>query len=126
LGGDPIAVTVDFPFKYMHVVSCSTSIGAMSSVRRVFRRVRATSQPVALKNAKVGLAPGLTPRAVLDKLAGIQMLDIYFPTTDGRKLRFRRDTKPERDQAILLARLQLKLPPQPPPEITTDHRLTIG
>ena len=30
------------------------------------------------------MAAGLTPRAVLDKLAGIQMLDVHFPTTDGR------------------------------------------
>ena len=71
------------------------------------------------------LAPGLTPRAVLDKLGCIQMLDVYFPTTDGRKLRFRRYTKPEKDQALLLARLKLQLPPQPPPEITTDHKLTM-
>ncbi|MGO9201751.1 MAG: IS1634 family transposase [Limisphaerales bacterium] len=71
------------------------------------------------------LAPGLTPRAVLDKLACIQMLDVYFPTTDGRKLRFRRHTKPEKDQALLLARLKLQLPPQPPPEITTDHKVTM-
>ncbi len=71
------------------------------------------------------LAPGLTPRAVLDKLACIQMLDVYFPTTDGRKLRFRRHTKPEKDQALLLAQLKLQLPLQPPPEITTDHKLTM-
>lgn len=71
------------------------------------------------------LAPGLTPRAVLEKLACIQMLDVYFPTTDGRKLRFRRYTKPEKDQALLLAQLKLELPPQPPPEITADHKLTM-
>jgi hypothetical protein len=71
------------------------------------------------------LAPGLTPRAVLDKLACIQMLDVYFPTTDGGKLRFRRYTKPEKDQALLLAQLKLQLPPQPPPEITTDPKLTM-
>ena len=32
------------------------------------------------------LAGGLTPRAVLDKFAAIQMLDVQFPTTDGRRL----------------------------------------
>jgi hypothetical protein len=32
------------------------------------------------------LAPGLSPRAVLDKFAAIQMLDVHFPTTDGRTL----------------------------------------
>ena len=54
------------------------------------------------------LAPGLTPRTVLEKLACIQMLDVYFPTMDGRKLRFRRYTKPEKDQALLLAQLKLE------------------
>lgn len=81
---------------------------------------------VTLRGKLRPLAPGLTPRTVLDKLAGIQMLDVYFPTTDGRKLRFRRYTKPERDQALLLAQLKLQLPPQPPPEITTDHQVTMG
>jgi len=72
------------------------------------------------------LAPGLTPRAVLDKLACIEMLDVYFPTTDGGKLRFRRYTKPEKGQALLLAQLRLQPPPQPPPEITTDHKLSMS
>jgi transposase len=81
---------------------------------------------VTLRTKLRALAPGLTPRAVLDKLACIQMLDVYFPTTDGRKLRFRRYTKPEKDQALLLAQLKLQLPPQPPPEITTDHKLTMS
>ncbi len=80
---------------------------------------------VTLRGKLRPLAPGLTPRAVLDKLACIQMLDVYFPTTDGRKLRFRRYTKPEKDQALLLAQLKLELPPQPPPEITADHQLTM-
>ena len=31
-------------------------------------------------------APGLTPRAVLEKLGSIQMLDVILPTTDGRCL----------------------------------------
>ena len=79
---------------------------------------------VSLRGKLRPLAPGLTPRAVLDKMACIQMLDVYFPTTDGRKLRFRRYTKPEKDQALLLAQLKLQLPPQPPPEITTDHKLS--
>ncbi len=71
-------------------------------------------------------APGLTPRAVLDKLAGMQMLDVYFPTTDGRRLRFRRYTKPQKDQALILAQLKLPLPPQPPPEITSDHQVSMS
>ena len=32
------------------------------------------------------LAPGLTPRSVFDKFAGVQMIDVHIPTTDGREL----------------------------------------
>jgi hypothetical protein len=39
------------------------------------------------------LAPGLTPRAVLDKLAAVEMLDVHFPTTDGRTLILSRYTE---------------------------------
>jgi len=81
---------------------------------------------VTLKGKLRLLAPGLTARAALAKLAGIQMLDVYFPTTDGRKLRFRRYTKPERDQALLLAQMKLQLPPQSPPEITANQKLIMG
>ena len=62
-------------------------------------------------------APGLTPRAVLDKLSGIQMIDVKLPTTDGRILLMPRYTQPEPDQQMLLAHLHLALPPQPPPRI---------
>jgi transposase len=64
-------------------------------------------------------APGLTPRAVLEKLAGIQMLDVSFPTTDGRRLIMPRYTEPSQEQALLLHHLGFALPQQPPPRITT-------
>src|SRR5215470_12004682 len=64
------------------------------------------------------LAPGLTPRAVLDKLAGIQMLDVHFPTTDDRTLILTRYTELNADQKLLVKRLKLDLPSQPPPRIT--------
>src|ERR1700719_148573 len=41
---------------------------------------------VTLRARLKPLAPGLTPRAVLDKFAAVQMLDVHFPTTDGRTL----------------------------------------
>jgi transposase len=69
------------------------------------------------------LAPGLTPRAVLDKFAAIQMLDVHFPTTDGRTLILSRYTQPEPDQKILLEQLKLTLPPQPPPRISSRRKL---
>jgi len=69
------------------------------------------------------LAGGLTPRAVLDKFALLQMLDVHFPTTDGRLLVLSRYTQPEADQKILLKQLRLTLPPQPPPRITAKGKL---
>jgi transposase len=72
---------------------------------------------VTLKRRLQEHAPGLTPRAVLDKLAAIQMIDVSFPTTDGRRLTMPRYTEPEPDLALLLHQLQLTLPGQPPPRI---------
>ncbi len=69
------------------------------------------------------LAPGLTPRSVLEKFAAIQMLDVHFPTTDGRELVFCRYTQPERDHKMLLAQLNWDLPPQSPPRITQKGQL---
>jgi transposase len=72
---------------------------------------------VTLKQRLQALAPGLTPRAVLEQLATIQMLDVCFPTTDGRWLVMPRYTQPEPEQQLLLHRLKLSLPPQPPPRL---------
>jgi transposase len=72
---------------------------------------------VTLKQRLRALAPGLTPRAVLEKVAAIQMLDAHFPTTDGRTLIFTRYTQPEKDHQLLLQQLKLRLPPQPPTRI---------
>jgi transposase len=64
------------------------------------------------------LAGGLTPRAVLDKFAAIQMLDVHFPTTEGRTLILSRYTELNTDQKLLTRQLNLEMPPQPPPRIT--------
>ena len=72
---------------------------------------------VTLKQRLQALAPGLTPRAVLEKLATIQMLDVCLPTTDGRWLIMPRYTQPEPDQSLLLHQLHLSLPTQPPPRL---------
>ena len=74
---------------------------------------------VTLKHRLQAQAPGLTSRAVLEKLAAIQMLDVSFPTTDGRCLVLPRYTEPNPEQALLLHQLKLVLPQQPPPRITT-------
>jgi hypothetical protein len=42
---------------------------------------------------------------------------------DGRTLILSRYTQPENDQKILLEKLNLQLPDQPPPRITSTNRL---
>ena len=81
---------------------------------------------VTLKARLRPLAPGLTPRAVLDKLAAIQMLDVHFPTTDGRTLILSRYTELNADQKLLVKQLNLDLPSQPPPRITAPGQRTPG
>jgi transposase len=72
---------------------------------------------VTLKQRSRSLAPGLTPRAVLEKFAAVQMVDVHLPTTDGRHLILSRYTQPEKDFQLLLGQLKLVLPEQPPPKI---------
>jgi transposase len=74
---------------------------------------------VTLKQRLRSLAPGLTPRSMLDKMAAIQMVDVHLPTTDGRTVLLSRHTEPEPDQLLLLRRLKLELPAQPPPRISS-------
>lgn len=69
------------------------------------------------------LAPGLTPRSVLEKFAAVQMIDVDIPTTDGRELRLTRYTEPEPELKLLLDKLKLTLPIQPPPKITPNQQL---
>ena len=73
---------------------------------------------VTLKNQLAEHAPGLTPNAVFEKLATIQMIDVWIPTHDGRWLILPRYTQPSPDLQLLLAHLRLTLPVQPPPRIT--------
>jgi len=62
-------------------------------------------------------APGLTPRAVLETLSGILMLDVHVPLADGRELVMPRYTQPEAEHRLVLEKLGWDLPPQPPPRI---------
>jgi transposase len=72
---------------------------------------------VTLKHRLRSLAPGLTPRSMLEKMAAIQMVDVHLPTTDGRTVVLSRYTEPEPDQLLLLRQLKMDLPAQPPPRI---------
>ncbi len=73
---------------------------------------------VPLKNQLRAKAPGLSVRTVLEKMGALQMLDVHFPSTDGRELVFTRYTEPETDQQLLLAQMGWQLPKQSPPRIT--------
>lgn len=72
-----------------------------------------------MKNKLQIHAPGLTPTAVLEKLATIQMIDVWIPTWDGRWLALPRYTQPAKDLQVLMEKLHMALPAQPPPRITT-------
>lgn len=73
---------------------------------------------VTLGHRLKNLAPGLTTRSVLEKFTAVQMIDVHVPTTDGRELTLTRYTQPEPELQLLLDKLRLALPPQPPPKIT--------
>jgi hypothetical protein len=73
---------------------------------------------VTLTRRLHALAPGLTPRSVLEKFAAMQLIDVHLPTTDGRELMLTRYTEPEPELNLLLNKLKLDLPVQPSPKIT--------
>jgi transposase len=78
---------------------------------------------VTLRRWLRDLAPGLTPRSVLEKFAAVQMIDVHLPTTDGRHVILPRYTQPEKELQVLLNQLKLTLPEQPPPRITASGKL---
>jgi len=73
---------------------------------------------VTLGHRLHSLAPGLTPRSVLEKFAALQMIDVQLPTTDNREIILTRTTQPEPELKLLLDKLKLELPAQPLPKIS--------
>ena len=73
---------------------------------------------VTLKNLARPRASGLTPRAILEAFATIQMVDVHLPTTDGRHLVLPRHTRPNKEHQLLLHQLGMTLPQQPAPRIS--------
>ena len=76
---------------------------------------------VTLKNRLLIHAPGLTPAVVLEKLATIQMVEVWIPMLDGRWLVLPRHTQPEPDVRALLDQIRISLPSQPPPRIKSSQ-----
>ena len=81
----------------------------------------AYSLQVTLKNRLMMHAPGLTPAAVFEKLATIQMVEVWIPMVDGRWLVMPRHTQPEPDVQALLNQIRITLPAQPPPRIKASQ-----
>ena len=88
--------------------SLKTDLGLRPIYHRLDRRVEAHifvaflayCLQVTLKNKLQIHAPGLTPTAVLEKLATIQMIDVWIPTCDGRWLVLPRYTQPAKDLQV--------------------------
>ena len=79
--------------------------------------VRGTGDAIRC-DQRVPIRCGLShPRAILEKFATLQMLDVHLPTTDGRYLILPRHTQPQREHQLLLDQLKLRLPEQPTPRI---------
>jgi len=76
---------------------------------------------VTLKNQLMIHAPGLTPAAVFEKLATIQLVEVWIPMLDGRWLVMPRHTQPDKDVQAVLEHLQINLPSQPPPRIKVSQ-----
>jgi len=71
------------------------------------------------------LAPGLTVRSALEKFAAVVMVDVHIPTVEKdphlkRQLILTRYTQPEAELQLLLDKLKLQLPAQPPPRIASS------
>jgi len=84
----------------------------------------AYSLQVTLKHQLMRHAPGLTPAAVFEKLATIQMVEVWIPMVDGRWLVMPRYTQPEPDVQALLNQIKITLPSQPPPRIKASQITT--
>jgi len=82
---------------------------------------QAYSLYVTLKHWLRPLAPGLSPRQGLEQFAKVQMIDVEFPTTDGRKLVMSRHTQPDDGLKLLMHRMKKQFGDQPPPRLLADE-----
>jgi hypothetical protein len=90
----------------------------------IFVAFMAYALHVTLRRRLRDLAPGLTPRSVLEKFSNVQMIDVHLPTTDGRTVIMSRYTQPEPELQILLRQLRLSFPSQSLPRVMTEGEPT--
>ena len=129
-GGDP-ATLWRYYMQLAEIEQAFKELKHDLAIRPIFHRTQARIEAhifvafiayclhITLKNLARPRAPGLTPRAILEKFSILQMVDVHLPTTDGRHLVLPRHTQPERDHQLLLDQLNLRLPEQPFPRIST-------
>ena len=95
----------------------SVDVAAGRRISRSFRSLGAAAEDQIPSRARA-----LTVKpAVLEKLATIQMVEVWIPTLDGRWLVLPRYTQPEKDVQAMLDHLHLALPSQPPPRIKASQ-----
>src|SRR5467141_3308041 len=85
----------------------------------IFIAFLAYCMQITLTRRLHALAPGLTARSALEKFAAVLMIDVHLPSPDGSEILLTRYTHPEPELQLLIDQLKLRLPPQPPPRITT-------
>ena len=78
---------------------------------RAYKAVTSTSAPTSN-----------SATAVLEKLAEIKMIDVWIPTVDQRWLILPRYTQPALDTKLLIEKLKLQLPSQPPPRLVAQKQ----
>ena len=100
------------PSKTSRMISPSGRSSISSKARieaHIFIAFLAYCLHVTLGRRLHALAPGLTPRSVLEKFAAIQMIDVHIPTTDCRELVLTRCTEPEPELQLLLDKTQARV-----------------
>jgi hypothetical protein len=113
-------VTVEEAFKTLKGDLAIRPIFHVSEQRieaHIFVAFLAYRLQITLTRRLHGLASGLTARSALTKCAAVQMIDVHLPTIDGRETILTRYTEPEPEQRLMIDRMNLTLPAQPPPKI---------
>ncbi len=65
-----------------------------------------------------------TPQALRSSIN--EIIDVYIPTVDGRWLILPRYTQPDTETKMLLHKLRMDLPVQPPPRITSNTETSVS
>ena len=131
-GEDPAVLWARY-LQLTHIESVFRSLKSELGIRPIYHQLEhradahvliaflAYCLQVTLKNRLMIHAPGLTPAAVFEKLATIQMVEVWIPMLDGRWIMLPRHTHPEPDVQALLDQIRITLPPQPPPLIKSSQ-----